>query len=193
MFSLHPQIPRMTPGLRDDRVVVALGANLGDRLANLVFGMRRLAEEGFRFRALSSVVETPAIGYEDQPSFFNMVVVGSVELGPMDLLAHMQSIERQAGRTRDFANAPRTLDLDLVFFKGRIVREPGLRVPHPRWRERSFVVQPLRALTPQLVDPETGLTVEEVDRIWPQEPKEIVRVHTNDEVLRALAWRGERT
>jgi 2-amino-4-hydroxy-6-hydroxymethyldihydropteridine diphosphokinase len=166
--------------LRDEQVVVALGSNLGDRLGNLVFAVRRLEEEAVRFHSLSSVFETPPIGYEDQPPFFNMVGMGLVGFQPRELLSLMQSIEREAGRERGFANAPRTLDLDLVFFKGRILREAGLTVPHPRWKERSFVVRPLQSLHPGLVDPETGLTVAEVCRIWPQKPEEIrevVRTH----------------
>jgi 2-amino-4-hydroxy-6-hydroxymethyldihydropteridine diphosphokinase len=160
----------------DDQVVVALGSNLGDRLEHLAFGVRRLEEEGFGLDALSSVFETPAIGYPDQPDFLNMVTVGRSSLAPAGLLALLQSIEEDAGRKRSFANAPRTLDLDLVFFKGRIVREPGLTVPHPRWKERSFVVRPLQSLLPDLVDPETGLRVDEVWRIWPQEPEQIREV-----------------
>jgi 7,8-dihydro-6-hydroxymethylpterin-pyrophosphokinase len=108
--------------------------------------------------------------------------VGGTGLDPLELLALLQSIEEDAGRKRAFANAPRTLDLDLVFFKGRIVREAGLTVPHPRWKERSFVVRPLQSLCPDLVDPETGLTVDEVSRTWPQEPEQI------REVLRGLEF-----
>jgi 2-amino-4-hydroxy-6-hydroxymethyldihydropteridine diphosphokinase len=160
----------------DHRVVVALGSNLGDRLEHLAFGVRRLEEEGFGLEALSPVFETPAIGYQDQPDFLNMVTVGRTDLAPAGLLALLKSIERDAGRRRAFTNAPRTLDLDLVFFKGRIVREPGLTVPHPRWKERSFVVRPLQSLCPDLVDPETGLRVDEVWRIWPQEPEQIREV-----------------
>jgi 2-amino-4-hydroxy-6-hydroxymethyldihydropteridine diphosphokinase len=160
----------------EHQVVVALGSNLGDRLEHLAFGVRRLEEEGFGLDALSSVFETPAVGYLDQPDFLNMVTVGRTSLAPGGLLALLQSIEEDAGRKRAFNNAPRTLDLDLVFFKGRIVREPGLTVPHPRWKERSFVVRPLQSLCADLVDPETGLRVDEVWRIWPQEPERIREV-----------------
>jgi 7,8-dihydro-6-hydroxymethylpterin-pyrophosphokinase len=82
-------------------------------------------------------------------------------------------VELEAGRKRPYLNAPRTLDLDLIFFGNRIVRKPGLTIPHPRWKNRSFVVRPLRSLAPGIIDPETGLTVEEVERLWSQEPHEI--------------------
>lgn len=168
----------------DERVVVALGSNLGDRLGNLSLGVSRLEEEGFGLDSLSSVFETPAIGFLDQPPFLNMVTVGTTGLDPQGLLSLLQSIEEEAGRERGFSNAPRTLDLDLVFFKGRILREAGLRVPHPRWKERSFVVRPLQSLCPDLVDPETGLRVDEVWRIWPQRPEEIREVLSGPEFPR---------
>ncbi len=168
------------PTAEDHRVVVALGSNLGDRLGHLSFAVGRLEEEGFALDVLSSVFETPAVGYRNQPDFLNMVTVGRTGLDPVELLTVLQAIEEDAGRKRAFANAPRTLDLDLVFFKGRIVREAGLTVPHPRWKERSFVVRPLQSLCPDLVDPETGLRVDEVSTTWPQEPEQI------REVLRGL-------
>ena len=176
---------------QDHQVVVALGSNLGNRLDYLAFGVRRLEEEGFGLESLSSVFETPATGYLDQPDFLNMVTVGRTGLASAGLLALLQSIEEEAGRKRAFANAPRTLDLDLVFFKGRIVREPGLTVPHPRWKERSFVVRPLQSLCPDLVDPETGLRVDEVWRIWPQEPERIKEVLRGPEFPRTGVLKEE--
>jgi 2-amino-4-hydroxy-6-hydroxymethyldihydropteridine diphosphokinase len=176
----------------DEEVVVALGSNLGDRLANLVFAVRRLGEEGLPLDSLSSVFETAPIGYLDQPSFLNMVGMGATGLEPLELLRLLHAVEGEAGRERTFANAPRTLDLDLVFFKGRIVREAELKVPHPRWKERSFVVRPLQALSPGLVDPETGLTVDEVGRIWPQGPEEIREVLKGKEFPRTGSSREGR-
>jgi len=80
----------------------------------------------------------------------------AVHLPPKEVLSIFQSVEEGTGRERGFPNAPRTLDLDLLFFKGRIVRERGICVPHPRWKERSFVVRPLVEISPHLRDPETG-------------------------------------
>jgi 7,8-dihydro-6-hydroxymethylpterin-pyrophosphokinase len=96
-------------------------------------------------------------------------------------LSIFKAVEKRAGRECGFANAPRTLDLDLVFWADRIVRESGLRVPHPRWKERSFVVGPLKELYPGFRDPETGLTVQEVARTWSLEPREIDVVMTGEE------------
>lgn len=174
-------------------VYLGLGSNLGDRLEFLVRGLRGLADGGFRTQAVSPVFETEPLGHQDQPSFLNLATVGSWEGSPERLMDLVRRVENEAGRSRPFPDAPRTLDVDLLFFGQRILRAPDLRVPHPRWKGRSFVVQPLHCLSPGLMDPETGLTVEEVGRSWPQEPEGIVQVHTNDEVLRALARRGQKT
>lgn len=154
-------------------VVVGLGSNLGDRSGFLRSGIRGMIRGGLVVTGLSSVYETPAIGYLQQPSFLNMVLMGRTDWNPQSFLAKLRGIEEELGRERSFPNAPRTLDLDLVFFSDRIVREPGILVPHPSWKERSFVVRPLCEVAPDWIDPETGWSVREVARIWPSEPSEI--------------------
>jgi len=181
---------RWQPPMGAEPVYLGLGSNLGDRFGFLVRGLGGLAEGGFRIHAVSPVFESEALGFEDQPSFLNLATLGTWEWSPERLMDLVRQVENEAGRSRPFPDAPRTLDVDLLFFGRRILRAPNLRVPHPRWKGRSFVVRPLQCLSPGLLDPETGLTSEEVGRSWPQEPKEIVQVHTNDEVLRALALRG---
>ena len=168
------------------RAFLGLGSNLGDRIGLLRGGLQALARGGFKVHRVSSVVETPAVGYEDQPSFLNLVAAGEWERRPEDLLALIRRAEDEAGRTRPFPGAPRTLDVDLIFFGSLIVRLPGLRVPHPRWRIRSFVARPLQQVAREFVDPETGFTVDEVCRFWPQEPEEV------DEVpeIEVFTWKG---
>ncbi|MFH1764695.1 MAG: 2-amino-4-hydroxy-6-hydroxymethyldihydropteridine diphosphokinase [Gemmatimonadota bacterium] len=167
-------------------LVLALGSNLGDRLENLCSAVRDLQGTGIHLEAFSSVVETPPIGYLDQPPFLNMVASASTYLPPRRVLSIFQGVEERAGRRRDFPNAPRTLDLDLLFFRGRILREEGLRVPHRRWKERSFVVRPLAETSPHLRDPETGWQVQEVARLWPMEPQEIRIVASPEAFQEAL-------
>ena len=99
------------------------------------------------------------MGVGDQPRFLNGVVVGDTELSPRELLAALLAIERERGRERPFAGAPRTLDLDLVLFGSLQVSESGLIVPHPRFRERLFVLEPLAELAPDWVDPVSGETI----------------------------------
>jgi len=162
------------------QVVLALGSNLGDREGYLREGVLGLSRGGVEVERVSSVYETPPVGYLQQPPFLNMVVAGGTALPPGALLELAQRLERDAGRERSFPGAPRTLDVDLIFYGERIVRGEGIRVPHPRWRMRSFVVRPLQEILPGLRDPETGWRVEEVAGLWPTEPREIRRVTDRD-------------
>jgi 2-amino-4-hydroxy-6-hydroxymethyldihydropteridine diphosphokinase len=95
-----------------------------------------------------------------QPLYLNAAAVGETILPPRALLDLLLGIERERGRERPpVPNSPRTLDLDLILFGGLIIDEPDLIVPHPRFRERRFVLEPLAEVAPDLVDPSTGETV----------------------------------
>jgi 2-amino-4-hydroxy-6-hydroxymethyldihydropteridine diphosphokinase len=161
--------------------VVALGSNLGNRWDHLAIGIRRLREGAIPLLEISPVFETPPLGLSDQPPFLNLVVMGDTPLGPEELLRLLQDLEAESGRVRTVRNGPRTLDMDLLFFEDRVIRRDNLRVPHPRWRRRSFVVRPLLCLAPDLRDPETGFTVAEIARLWEQEPREIREVARGDD------------
>lgn len=139
-------------------VALALGSNVGDRAAHLDFAAAELG------RLLSSTrvsrwYQTDPVGVGPQPPFLNGAAVGDTELSPRTLFEAMLAIERERGRVRPFPGAPRTLDLDLILFGDRIVDESGLTVPHPRFRVRRFVLEPLAEIAPAMVDPATGLTV----------------------------------
>jgi 2-amino-4-hydroxy-6-hydroxymethyldihydropteridine diphosphokinase len=142
-------------------VAVAIGSNLGDRESHLAFARTRLASELGRFR-MSSIRETLPLGVGAQPHYLNAVAVGETSRTPRELLAILQQIEHDRGRERPFPGAPRTLDLDLVLFGDVVLEEAGLIVPHPRFRERSFVLEPLAEIAPDLVDPVTRLSVREL-------------------------------
>jgi 2-amino-4-hydroxy-6-hydroxymethyldihydropteridine diphosphokinase len=145
-------------------VVVALGSNLGDRQAHLDFAIGRL-RDFLEDLQLSPVHETDPVGVAgDQPRFLNAAVVGSSKLDATELLTSLQGIEGAAGRQRPYPGAARTLDLDLILFGERVIDQPDLHVPHPRFRERRFVLEPLAEIAPGLKDPVTGLTVAELLR-----------------------------
>jgi 2-amino-4-hydroxy-6-hydroxymethyldihydropteridine diphosphokinase len=141
------------------RVAIALGSNLGDREAHLAFG--RSALPGFMTHLRqSSWYDTAPVGVSpDQPHYLNGVVVGQTTLGARELLARLLEIEAAAGRTRPSPLAPRTLDLDLILYGDKKIEEPGLTVPHPRFRERLFVLEPLAEVAPDWIDPVTGSTI----------------------------------
>jgi 2-amino-4-hydroxy-6-hydroxymethyldihydropteridine diphosphokinase len=140
------------------RVAVALGSNLGDRDAHLRFGASRLAAHLSEFR-LSAFHETEPAGVGPQPMFLNAAAVGTTALTPESLLEILLAIEHDRGRERPYPGAPRTLDLDLILHGNAIVRTDRLIVPHPRFRERAFVLAPLAEIAPELVDPVSGRTV----------------------------------
>jgi 2-amino-4-hydroxy-6-hydroxymethyldihydropteridine diphosphokinase len=144
-------------------VAIALGSNLGDRLGAISFAARQLAEVLGHF-SLSTIVETEpeGEGLEDQPLYLNAVVIGDTALGARELLNELMRIEQAHGRERPYPGAPRTLDLDLVLYGDQIVDETGLIVPHPRFRERFFVLGPLAEVAPDWIDPVTRLRVGEL-------------------------------
>jgi 2-amino-4-hydroxy-6-hydroxymethyldihydropteridine diphosphokinase len=145
--------------------VIAIGSNLGDRRAAIAFAADRLSRILSNF-SLSEVIETEpeGAGLETQPLFLNAVIVGDTPLAARGLLDELMAIEGEFGRERPYAGAPRTLDLDLVLIGDEIIDEPDLHVPHPRFRERFFVLGPLAQLAPDIRDPVTGLRVGELLR-----------------------------
>jgi len=143
---------------------IALGSNLGDRRAHLDYAVSRL-RANLHNLAVSGYRETDPVGVpEPQPSYLNAAVVGETTLGARDLLNLLLAIEDERGRQRPHANAARTLDVDLILYGDSVIAEPGLQVPHPRFRERLFVLDPLAEIAPDTVDPLTGLTMRQLRR-----------------------------
>jgi 2-amino-4-hydroxy-6-hydroxymethyldihydropteridine diphosphokinase len=143
-------------------VAVAIGSNLGDRESHLEFARSRLRALLSSVRASSSYETTPEDVAGAQPDFLNAAVVGETTLSARSVLEALLAIEGERGRERPFSRAPRTLDLDLVLLGDQIVQEPGLIVPHPRFRERRFVLEPLAEIAPDLRDPVSRKSIAEL-------------------------------
>ena len=143
------------------RVAIALGSNLGDRESMLRQGVAAV-DQHFRDLRVSSFHETDPVGVGNQPRFLNAAATGHTALSAHELLHVLLDIERRFGRERPFPRAPRTLDLDLILYGDLIADEPGLVVPHPRFRERAFVLEPLVEIAPDWTDPVTGRTMREL-------------------------------
>ena len=141
------------------RVAIALGSNIGDRRAHLDYAAFRLADLLDHFRVSPYLDTAPVDVAGEQPAFLNAAAVGDTALSPRDLLKVLLAVEAERGRARPFPGAARTLDLDLVLFGDRIIDEPGLIVPHPRFGERRFVLEPLAQIAPDMLDPITGRSV----------------------------------
>jgi 2-amino-4-hydroxy-6-hydroxymethyldihydropteridine diphosphokinase len=156
LHQLQGKAERLTP------VVIALGSNLGDRREHLLWAVDRLAETLPDIR-LSSIIETEPVDVPDvQPPYLNAVAVGHGAIEARPLLDLLLQLEGERNRTRPGWRSPRTLDLDLVLYGDEVIDEAGLVIPHPRFRERAFVLEPLAALAPHIKDPVTGLTAAEL-------------------------------
>lgn len=145
------------------RAGVALGSNLGNRLRHLQEArdhLRAVHLEGAPFLC-SRVYETAPVDCPpESQSFLNAAIELSTELPPLDLLARLQQIEVRLGRPREHGHhAPRTIDLDLLYFDNLVLHLPELELPHPRIASRAFVLQPLNDICPERVLPGAGMPV----------------------------------
>jgi len=142
-------------------VAIALGSNVGDRERMLREGVAAL-QPHLRDVRVSTFHDTDPVGVGPQPTFLNAAAVGVTVLPPRDLLQTLLDIERTLGRERPYPGAPRTLDLDLILYDDLIIDGPGLVIPHPRFRDRAFVLRPLAEIAPEWTDPVTGRTVQDL-------------------------------
>jgi 2-amino-4-hydroxy-6-hydroxymethyldihydropteridine diphosphokinase len=145
-------------------VAIALGSNLGAREAHIqrAVGLTGLFVDDIR---VSSIHETAYVGPAGtQPPFLNAALAGRTTLSARELLRALLDIERAFGRTRPYQDAPRPIDLDLILYGTSVINQPGLVVPHPRFRQRRFVLEPLAEVAADWLDPISGRRVEELLR-----------------------------
>lgn len=140
---------------------LSLGSNVGDRKQNLAQAVELMAQQVVVER-LSSIYETEPVGYKQQPLFLNAVCRISIELSPEQLHGVAKEIEAKLGRIPSFPNAPRAIDIDILFYGSEVVSSQQLTIPHPRLAERAFVLIPLAEIAPELVHPESGRTIREL-------------------------------
>ena len=147
--------------MKEHIVYLALGTNLGDRLANLKQAIAALTPQ-LEVKVRSQVYETPPWGFEDQPKFLNQVIKANTYLDPEPLLKHLKRLEVALGRKESFPNGPRLIDLDILFYDDLVMDKPSIVIPHPRLQERGFVLLPLMEIAPNLVHPVSKKTVREL-------------------------------
>jgi 2-amino-4-hydroxy-6-hydroxymethyldihydropteridine diphosphokinase len=126
------------------KAVVGIGGNVGDvrrRFEHLFFMFKR--DKRVELFQTSLILKNPPFGYLDQEDFFNSIMFFKTSMEPKEFLRYLLRVEKRFGRKRSFANAPRTLDLDIIFFDNRIINTKNLNVPHPHWYKRESVVIPL--------------------------------------------------
>ncbi len=134
---------------------LSIGSNLGDRLTHLKNGINDLIAAQCEIVLCSSIYETAAIGMGDAPAFYNACLFGRTSLDASTFMTQLLEIEQKNGRDRSLIGInSRTLDLDILFFENQVFHSDHLNLPHPRYRERKFVLLPLLEIAPELIDPE---------------------------------------
>ncbi len=127
------------------RVTVGVGGNVGDlkrRFEHLFYYLKR--DKRVELLQTSLILKNPPFGFIDQDDFFNSIIVLQVSMQPVAFLDYLMRLEKKFARKRSFANAPRTLDLDIIFFDNRVINKAKLQIPHAQWFKRDSVVIPLR-------------------------------------------------
>jgi 2-amino-4-hydroxy-6-hydroxymethyldihydropteridine diphosphokinase len=143
---------------------LGLGSNLGDREGNLARALSLLSEK-LELKQVSSVYETEPVGYEEQPLFLNLACRISTRLIPRQLMRLIIGIETDMGRVRSFRNAPRSIDIDILFYDDAVVKTRHLTIPHPRLAQRAFVLTPMGEIAPDLIHPEMNQSIAELSAV----------------------------
>jgi 2-amino-4-hydroxy-6-hydroxymethyldihydropteridine diphosphokinase len=130
---------------------LGVGSNMGNREENIERAFELLTKSQIEILQNSSIIETDPVGGPPQGKFLNCVIKIRTDLPPLSLLKVLKKIEKQLGRVKTVVDAPRPIDLDILLYDDITCHEPELTIPHPRMRERSFVMMPLKEIAPNVV------------------------------------------
>ncbi|HUX89376.1 MAG TPA: 2-amino-4-hydroxy-6-hydroxymethyldihydropteridine diphosphokinase [Gallionellaceae bacterium] len=158
---------------------IGLGSNLSNPSAQVLQAMQAIDRlPDTRVVARSSLYRSAPVGYLDQPDFINAVVKIETGLAPLALLQALLALEQENGRTREFQNAPRTLDLDVLLYDDIRHHQHGLTLPHPQMHKRAFVLQPLLEIAPDCVIPGVGAAAQALQHCGDQQLEKLEAVFT---------------
>jgi len=150
-----------------NKVYLLLGGNEGDPAKNLQKAKKKLEKAVGKISRESSIYRTAAWGMQDQPDFLNQVIILQTTLSPGETLVACLAIESAMGRVRTVKNAPRIIDIDILFFEKLILKDFALTVPHPEIPNRRFVLVPLNELSPNMKHPVLQKTIHQLLTISP--------------------------
>ncbi|MCF7885489.1 MAG: 2-amino-4-hydroxy-6-hydroxymethyldihydropteridine diphosphokinase [Candidatus Marinimicrobia bacterium] len=144
-------------------VVLGLGSNLNNRQKLLMQAVKKLSQKIGALLDYSSIYETEPLYFQEQPDFLNLVVMMKTKLSPLELLDSCQKIEKEMGRKRGpEKNRPRLIDIDILYFNAQVVNENRLQIPHPKIKERKFVLKPLSEMAAHYIDPASGRSIKQL-------------------------------
>ncbi len=166
----------------EERVFVGLGSNIGKRGYNLLIATEMLRDHpNVSLKVSSSFYLTEPVGFKDQPSFINNVIEISTTLTPRDLLNLLLYIENSMGRKRLIHWGPRVIDMDILFYGDRVIKEEGLEIPHPRLIERAFVLIPLSEIAPDFLHPIENMTISQLMNRLPSPVPFVIKISPEEE------------
>lgn len=144
-----------------NKIILALGSNIGDRQKNIQDAISLLSEKISDIN-IAKIYNSKAVGFENQADFLNTALSGQTSLEPEKLLQFTQDVEKRVGRIFRFHWGPREIDIDIIFYEDKIIETSYLQIPHPRMQERDFVLFPILDIAPDFVHPATGQTVKQL-------------------------------
>jgi len=136
-----------------NNVYLLIGGNMGERMANLAAARNRINIDCGRITAISSIYETEAWGYKEQPAFLNQALAIETSLEAEKLMEEILKIEMALGRKREIPLGPRIIDIDIIYFNDEIINSSNLTIPHPSMADRKFVLMPLTEIAPAYIHP----------------------------------------
>ena len=145
-----------------NKAYLLTGGNEGDRFLHMQEARANIELICGQLLQVSSLYETAPWGKTDQPDFLNQIILIDTKLSPDELLHAILSIEEKGGRKRTVKNAPRSIDIDILFYDELILEKPGLSIPHPRIADRRFVLVPLNEISPGFIHPVIGKTIHQL-------------------------------
>jgi len=142
-----------------NKAYLLTGGNLGNRFNNLEQACKLIEQRCGKIVQQSSIYETAAWGFKDQPDFYNQALEIATKLSPTELMKTILRIEEKMGRKREIKMGPRIIDIDILLFNNEIIHQPQLSIPHERLHERKFALLPLAEIAPDLVHPVLHKTI----------------------------------
>ncbi len=175
-----------------NKVYLSLGSNLGDKKSNLIEAIKQIESEIGTIKSISSIYESEPWGFNSSNSFYNLALSVNTKLNETDLLYHCQNIEKNLGRKNKTINSysDRILDIDILYFNNQITNFDNLQIPHLRIYDRQFVLQPMREIASDFIDPVKKISISEIQKRC-TDSSQLKIIHKLD--IRNIKLNGEQT